>query len=381
MDEGEYRPVVSGEVRWADNGQYCFFQPNPLPFDLELDDDTRERMSRLHLLLGRLDGKVSQLPPGEKDILTLAFTRKESILSSAIEGTGTTMADLYRSERIPERDPVKAADNREVVNYKKALEFGLARSESNGAITEQCMMEMHAILMEGVRGKDKTPGVYRDTQVFVGVPGDTVETARYVPMPPGNIQWAMDSWFEYVNGRKDDFLIRAALAHYQFETIHPFKDGNGRIGRLMIMLILCRCGVFEHPVLYLSEFFNRHRSDYIDALNGIREADRFAEWLNFFFTGLEVQAKSSMNLIDSLSAYRAEITAGEKNINAIRAMDMLFRNPFVRVADVAEETGLSIPAATRIVESLESRGILRETTRQKRNRLYVADRILKLLDD
>ena len=381
MDEEQYNPEVSGEVRWAANGQYCYFRPNPLPFGISLGEEREERLSSALILLARLDGKVSQLSKGERDVLTMAFTLKESALSSAIEGTGTTMADLYRAERVSERDPARAEDNREVANYKRALDLGLARVEEEGCITEGCMMEMHRILLEGVRGRDRQPGEYRDSQVVVGVYGDTVSTARYVPVPPEEVPWAMDNWFEYVNGRRDGVLTRAALAHYQFETIHPFKDGNGRVGRLMIMLMLHRCGLFTCPVLYLSEFFNRNRREYIDRLSGVREADRFGDWIDFFVTGLEFQARSSMRLMDDLSACRAEMKEGVDSVNALRTIDMLFSNPFVRVSDVAAETGLSFPAATRIVEGLEARGILRETTGNRRNRLYVSDRILDLLEN
>lgn len=380
MDECAYRPTVSGSVRWSSNGGFCYFEPSRLPFDIEIDDRMRSKLDSALITMGRLDGKVSQLSPGERDILTLAFTLKESTLSSAIEGTGTTMADLYRSVRKIETDPIKAADNREVSNYKSALDLGLSMVSDDKTISEALMMRMHEILLDGVCGNDKQPGIYRDSQVMVGMHGDTIETARYVPMPPEEVPWAMDNWFEYVNGNVGNIIVKTALAHYQFETIHPFKDGNGRIGRLMIMLMLNMGGVFSYPVLYLSEFFNRNRGEYIDCLSRIRESDAFDDWLEFFIKALTVQSESSMRLIDSLSSYRKELLDGETSLTIARTIEMLFMNPYIRVSDVSTNLGISIPSATRAIDALVERGVLRETTGHKRNRLFVSDRILGMLE-
>jgi len=380
MDQSAYSPKLSGEVRWSDNGQFCFFHPKLLPISFDIDETMRRRIDTAMVTLGRLDGKVSQMSEGERSILTLAFTMKESTLSSAIEGTGTTMTDLYRSSKVTEKDPVKAADNLEVNNYKGALDLGLSFVKRRESIDEGHMLRMHSVLLEGVRGKDKQPGRYRDSQVAVGSYGDTLETARFVPVPPAHIPWLMDNWFSYVNDEKSNALVKTAVAHYQFETVHPFRDGNGRIGRLMIMLMLHREGIFSHPVLYISEFFNRNRTEYIDKLNRVREKDEFAEWLDFFIKGLTTQAQSSVGLIDRLAQYRKDLLNEERNINTAKTIDMLFRNPFVRIGDISEELEISVPAATRIVESLEGRGIIREITGQRRNRLYVADMILDMLE-
>lgn len=380
MDQSAYSPAISGEVRWSDGGQFCYFHPKLLPIDFDIDKDMRRKIDSAMVILGRLDGKVSQMSEGERSILTLAFTMKESALSSAIEGTGTTMTDLYRSSKIIEKDPVKAADNLEVNNYVNALNLGLSFVKNRETITEGHMLRIHSILLEGVRGKDKQPGRYRDSQVMVGSYGDTLETARFVPVPPFHITWLMDNWISYVNEDESNALVKTAVAHYQFETIHPFRDGNGRIGRLMIMLMLHQEGIFSHPVLYISEFFNRNRTEYIDRLSGVREKDAFADWLNFFIKGLTAQAQSSIDLIDKLANYRKALLGEERNINTAKTIDMLFRNPFIRIGDVSEELKISPPAATRIIESLEEKGVIRETTGHKRNRLYVADRILEMLD-
>lgn len=380
MDEREYSPEISGEVRWADNGSFCYFHPNPLPHIYPIDEDTRDIIDRAMLSLGRLDGKVSHMSPEERDILTRAFTMKESALSSAIEGTGTTMSDLYLSEIGVESDPVKSADNREVLNYKTALDVGLGILDSKGTFSEEDMLRLHGILLEGVRGRGKQPGSYRDTQVFVGTAGDTLDSARYVPPPPALVPWLMSNLFEYINSNRGNPLMRAAMAHYQFESIHPFRDGNGRMGRLIIMLMLHREGVSNHPVLYISEYLNRHRSEYIERLNRVRERDEFQDWLVFFLHGLIQQADSSIRLIDELGSYRKTLTGQEHNINIIRSIDMLFRNPYVRISDIEQELGVSSPTAGKIMDHLEMAGIVREMTGQKRNRIFVADRVLKMME-
>lgn len=380
MDERAYSPVISGDVEWSVNGEFCYFKPKPLPLDFEIDDEVRDLIDRAMLALGRLDGKVSQISSGERDMVTRAFTMKESAMSSAIEGTGTTMSDLYLSEIGVDADPHKIEDNKEVMNYKCALDLGLEMVNSKGRITEDDMMRMHTVLLEGVRGMGKHPGAYRDVQVFVGGHGDTLETARYVPPPPLYIPWLMENWFDFVNTDRGNPLVRAALAHYQFETIHPFTDGNGRMGRLIIMLMLHREGVSNHPVLYISEYLNRYRKTYIDVLSGVREADRFQDWLVFFLMGLIRQTESSVRLIDALREYRKEIIRDERNINFIRATDMLFHNPYIRISDVALSLEVTVPTATKIVESMVSKDIVREITGQKRNRIFVADRILSLIE-
>lgn len=379
MDERAYSPVISGEVRWADNGNYCYFQPNLLPLGFSIEEDTRDLVDKALMALARLDGKVSHMSAEERDMLTRASTMKESASSSAIEGTGTTMSDLYLSERGVE-DPRKTEDNREVRNYKAALDLGLKQMDSEGRMTEAQMLEMHKVLLDGVRGKGKRPGIYREVQVFAGASGDTVDSARFVPPPPGAVPWLMDNWFDYANAGRGNALIRSAMAHYQFETVHPFTDGNGRMGRLIIMLMLHREGVSRHPVLYISEYFNRYRAEYIDSLNGVRERDGFREWLEFYVRGLTQQAISSMELIDSLAEYRRIILENERNLNTIRTVDMLFRNPYIRISDIVDALEVTAPTAGKIIESLEARGIVKETTGHRRNRIFVAEHILDMLD-
>ncbi len=380
MDETAFHPARSGEIRWADNGQYCYFHPNPLPFELILDAKMRKLLDSAMISLGRLDGKVSQMSGPERDIILTAFALKESTLSSAIEGTGTTLADMYRSSKQPERDLKKAEDNREVANYRDALDAGLKAISQGEGLSEGLMFRLHRILLDGARGSDRSPGSYRDCQVFVGNAGDDLETARYVPVPPDAVPWLMAQWFDYANSEEyENPIVRAAMAHYQFETVHPFKDGNGRMGRLVIMLMLHLSGVLTHPVLYPSEFFNAYRTEYIDRLSAVREDDEAEQWIEFFLKGLSTQAERSIAMIDSLSAYRKELLE-EARTNQAKAIEMLFSNPYVRMCDLESELGVSATSASKILGDLESKGIVRETTGRRRNRLYVADRIMEILE-
>lgn len=378
MREDNYHLEISGEVRYSDNGGFSYFWPNDLPFDIELDRRMGKKVETALISLSKLDGKVSQMTSEERDALLIPFILMESTKSSAIEGTGTTIEDIYISERVPETDPRKIDDNREVTNYRDALKYA-TRMDSR-EITEDLLFDLHRILMEGVRGENKSPGEYRRTQVLVGSKGDTLDTARFVPIPPEQVPWKIQNLFEYMNDDEENALLCAALSHYQFETIHPFTDGNGRMGRLLIMLILNRCGVLEYPVLYLSGYFNNCRDEYISSLNGIRERDDFGTWIELFLNALIEQSRQSIELIDSLFAYRKLLHESETDLSTLRLIDSLFVNPFVRKADVAEICGVHPSTAGKIVNSLVERSVLTEISGRKRNQMFVCDTILRILN-
>ncbi|MGN1044493.1 MAG: Fic family protein [Candidatus Methanomethylophilaceae archaeon] len=328
--------------------------------------------------LSKLDGKVSQMTAEERNVLLRPFVLMESTKSSAIEGTGTTIEDIYMSERVEETDIDKINDNREVLNYRDALLY--ATRDHKGEITEDLVLELHSILMKGVRGETKSPGTYRTAQVFVGSKWDDLDTARFVPLPPEQVPWKIRNLFDYMNDENENVLLSAALSHYQFETIHPFTDGNGRMGRLLIMLILSKGGVLEYPVLYLSGYFNNYRDEYINRLNGIREKDDFESWIMLFLDALIEQSNRSMDLIDSLFSYRKQLYDAENDRNAIRLIDSLFVNPYIRKADVAEMCGIHISTAGKLVNSFVDKGILREISGKRRNQLFVCDNIIRMLN-
>ena len=378
MKETFYHPEISGEVRYSNDGGFSYFWPNDLPFDFKLSRELSKKMEIALIKLSKLDGKVSQMSVEDRNVLLIPFMLMESTKSSAIEGTGTTIEDIYMSERVEETDMDKINDNREVLNYRDALLY--ATRNHKGEITEDLLLELHNILMKGVRGETKSPGRYRTAQVFVGSKGDDLDTARFVPLPPEQVPWKIRNLFDYMNDDKENVLLSAALSHYQFETIHPFTDGNGRMGRLLIMLILSKGGVLEYPVLYLSGYFNNYRDEYINRLNGIRERDDFESWVLLFLDALIEQSERSIGLIDSLFSYRKQLYDAEKDRNAIRLIDSLFVNPFIRKADVAELCGIHMSTAGKLVNSFVDNGILREISGKKRNQLFVCDTIIRLLN-
>jgi len=377
MREDIYHPLKSGEVRYYNEGGFSYFWPNDLPFDLQLDRKIQKKIETALISLAKLNGKVSQMTEQERDILLVPFVLMESTKSSAIEGTGTTMEDIYKSERIEEKDPHKISDNQEVINYRDALYH--ATSLKYGEINEELLLELHKILMNGVRGKDKAPGNFRSVQVMVGSKGDTLESSRFVPMPPEQVYWKIKNLFEYMNSPEENVLLSAALSHYQFETIHPFTDGNGRMGRLLIMLILNKGGVLEYPVLYLSGYFNNKRDEYIDRLNKVREVDDFQGWIELFLDALIEQSRGSISLIDSLYQVRRKYHDMSSDLKTLHLLDSLFVNPFVRKADVASICGIHPSTAGKMVNDLVEKGILQETTGKKRNQLFVCEEIMSIL--
>ncbi|MBR2394661.1 MAG: Fic family protein [Candidatus Methanomethylophilaceae archaeon] len=378
MREDNYHPVKSGEVRYSDNGGFSYFWPNDLPFDIELDKRILKKVETAIITLSKLDGKVSQMTEQERDILLVPFILMESTKSSAIEGTGTTIEDIYRSERVEEKDPYKKLDNMEVQNYRSALNY--ATSVKDGIIDENLLLELHRILLNGVRGEDKSPGKYRDVQVLVGNRGDNLDTATFVPMPPESVNWKMMNLFEYINSPFENTLIAAAMSHYQFETIHPFTDGNGRIGRLLIMLILNRGNILDYPVLYLSGYFNDKRDEYIRSLNRVRECDDFYGWIDLFLDALIDQSNSSIRLINSLYHTRRKLHGMSDDLNTLRLIDALFVNPYVRKIDVATICGVHQSTAGRIVNNLVEKGVLLETTGKNRNQMFVCKEIMDILN-
>lgn len=378
MREDSYRPIISGEVRYSIDGGFSYFWPNDLPFDIELDKKLLKKAEIAIIALSKLDGKVSQMSEQERDILLVPFILMESTKSSAIEGTGTTMEDIYRSERVEETDPRKRMDNMEVQNYRNALKH--ATASKGKELDENLLLELHKILLNGVRGENKSPGRYREVQVYVGNRGDDLDTAAFVPMPPESVYWKMKNLFEYIDSPDESILLSAALSHYQFETIHPFTDGNGRIGRLLIMLILNRGNVLEYPVLYLSGYFNNKRDEYIRSLNRVRECDDFQGWIDLFLDALIDQSNSSIRLIDSLHGTRRRLHDMSNDLNTLHLMDSLFVNPYVRKADVAEICGVHPSTAGKIVNDLVEKGILSEITGKRRNQMFVCKEIMDILN-
>ena len=379
MNESEFKGKVTGEVRWASNGEYCYFHPYNLPYDWLCSRESLSRMRDAATELARLDGMLRFVDPETVGVLTMNLSLRESTSSSSIEGTRSTVDDIFRSEREEEKDESRARDNQEVTNYRKALLMGFEKLPVGGTITIDLIKDLHRTLMDGVRGSEKSPGEFKRHQNAIGRPSDTIETAKMVPASPESVDFLLDNWLEYVNSDSVDTVEKIALSHYQFETIHPFRDGNGRVGRLLVMMILRRDGLLTYPILHLSGYLNLNRDRYIDLMYRVSTEDALDDWLGFISDGLRDQSRSTAATVDSLIRYHDRLRSEAQDINESRTIDMLFRNPYIRSGDLVSKLGVSLPTANKVLGRLESGGILREVTGRKRNRLYLADGIIELL--
>ncbi|MDE0051977.1 MAG: Fic family protein [Rhodospirillales bacterium] len=359
------------------------FVPLPLPPNpaLVLDGFLQQRLEAATLALGRLDA-ISTLLPDEA-IFLYTYVRKEAVLSSQIEGTQSTLSDLLLFE-LEEAPGVPVEDVIEVSNYVAALNHGLRRLEGGFPLCNRLIQEIHRVLLSRGRGSGKEPGEFRRTQNWIG--GTRPGHADFVPPPHTAVPDCMTSLERFYHA--DDgtpFLIRAGLAHVQFETIHPFLDGNGRVGRLLITLLLCNAGVLRQPLLYLSLYFKQHRNEYYDLLNRVRLTGDWEEWLAFFLEGVRVTAEgavaTSQRLTEMFASDRASIQqrAGRRAGSALRVHDALRARPIVSLPQVRAQTGLSYPTATSAMQLLVDQGIARELTGKPRRRQFAYDRYLSIL--
>ena len=365
---------------------YRAFLPEPLPPSPPVQRDPE--MDDLHfkatLALGKLDGATETLP--NPDLFVFMYVRKEAVLSSQIEGTEASLMDLIEFEAAKLR-PGRPTDVKEVVNYVNAMNHGLFRL-AELPVSLRLIREIHEHLLRGVRGGSLHPGQFRTSQNWIGPGGCTLETATFVPPPPHEMKHALSDLERFVHSEEPmPALLKVGLVHAQFETIHPFLDGNGRVGRLLITFLLCEKRVLARPLLYLSYFFKKHRSDYYEHLQRVRDEGDWEGWLKFFLRGVEVVAKEATakarRIVNMREEHRALISdkMGRAAPNALTLLEKLYERPIVNVNEVAELTGTAFATANRVVESLEGLGLLVEVTGQKRNRVYSYDPYLKLFRD
>ncbi len=365
-------------------GGFEAFIPNSFPpKDLQIAQ-LADRLEAATLALGRLVGSAEILP--DPDLFVFMYVRREAVLSSQIEGTEASLVDLLEYEAQLERGD-RRVDVREITNYIEAIRFGLERLK-NLPLSLRLIREIHERLMLGVRGGEpsKTPGEFRRSQNSIG--GPTPSTARFVPPPVEEMHTSLHELETFLHVDSDlPILIRVALAHAQFETIHPFLDGNGRISRLLITFSLVHERVLSEPILYLSIFFKRHREDYYDRLQAIRDKGDWEGWLAFFLEGVAVVSSEATDtarrIVDLREQTRSEISQrlGRRTGSALELLEALFRNPMVNVNGVQAITGLSQPAANALANAMEEIGILREVTGKKTYRVFTFDRYLRLFDE
>ena len=379
MRESDFKGTITGEVRRVTDGSYCHFHPHDLPFDWTCSPENLSRVNRASIELARLDGMMRFIDDGTLEMLISNLSLRESASSSSIEGTRSTLDDVFRSEKIEERDEWRSRDNQEIVNYRKAILYGFERLTKGEDITMDMIRDLHRVLMQGVRGSDKSPGEFKTRQNAIGMASDTLETAKMVPASPESVDHLIDNWLEYVNSDSIATVEKLAISHYQFEAIHPFRDGNGRVGRLLMLMILRRDGLLRQPVLHLSGYLDSNRDRYIDLMYRVSSEDALDEWLGFITEALEVQARSTASTVEALVRYRERLRSMVGSVNAARSVDLLFKNPYITNADVVEGIGVSRPTAEKVIAELEEAGIIREVTGKMRNRVYRADGVLEIL--
>ena len=352
------------------DSQYKAFVPNPLPYEIKIDATLQHLLSRADLALGRLDGITEILP--DADFFIFMYTRKEATLSSQVEGTQATLADVLKAEaRIEDSEIHKDVD--EILNYIKAMNYGLRKLEEL-PLSLRLIKEIHSTLLKGVRGEARAPGEFRKTQNWVG--GATINTARFVPPPAHEVMGLLDNLEKFLHDSSQmPMLIKTGLVHSQFETIHPFLDGNGRVGRLLITFYLCQQGVLNRPLLYLSEFFKMHRQEYYDRLNAVRTDDGIENWLKFFIEGVAITADKAVDTTRKILKLREKDIHKVTTLNRASAkgkilLDFLYKAPLVQIKTVEKITGLKNPNALMLVSKFVHLGILKEITGQKRNRVF-----------
>ena len=379
MDESDFIGTKTGEVRWSMYGEYCYFHPHDLPFDHDYSPEVISAMTDASIELARLDGMLGLVDDSTVEMLSRNLSLMESTSSSSIEGTRSTVDDVFRSEKEEEKNESIIRDNQEIINYRKALIQGFDELPAGGRFDIEIIKRLHRTLMAGVRGSDKSPGEFKVHQNAIGMASDTLETAKMVPASPESVDHLIDNWLEYVNSDSLNTVEKMAMAHYQFEAIHPFRDGNGRVGRLLSLMILRRDGLLKYPILYISGYLNSRRSEYIDLMYRVSSRDSIDEWLTFFSEGLCIQARSAAKTVEALIRYRKRLTDAAEDLKETRVVEMLFRNPYITSRNIVEELDISVPTANKILDRFQSEGILREVTGKRRNRLYCAEGIIDIL--
>lgn len=369
---GEYRINFSGEA------EYRSFIPAPLPPALQIDDDMLQLLVQANKSVSALESVAQRIP--DIDLFISMYVRKEALMSSQIEGTQATLEDVF-DPMISKNRNRNVAD---VVNYIKATEYAISRLQTL-PLCNRLIREAHAILMEGVRGQEKSPGQFRYSQNWIGGQGSSLKTARYIPPHPEDMVEAMSELEKYMNKEDTlDPLIQAALIHYQFETIHPFLDGNGRIGRLLITLFLIEKKLLTTPALYISCFLKKNRIEYYDRMTEVRNKGNYEQWIRFFLMAIDESAEDAIQTIDELKALqdrneRIIACMGRASKNVVLVFRYLESNPIIDIGQTAAAVDLSFNTVSSAVNRLKEAGILVQTENASRNRSFAYEEYLRIL--
>lgn len=373
------------EVTSVEGEQVRAFVPAPLPPvpPLVFEGELQQILEKALLALGRLDGISTLLP--DRTLLLYAYVRKEAVLSSQIEGTQSSLSDLLLFE-LDEALGVPIDDVVEVSNYVAALEHGMKRLREGFPLSNRLIREIHGVLLSRGRGSTRDPGEFRHSQNWIG--GTRLGNAHFVPPPHTAVPDCMSALERFLHAEGDAIpvLVRAGLGHVQFETIHPFLDGNGRVGRLLVALMLCHAGVLREPLLYLSLYLKQNRSAYYELLDRVRRDGDWEAWLSFFLAGVHQTAEGAVLTTQQLSAMFKEDRkrieeAGRRAGSALRLHDAIKARPLLSLQEICRISGLTFPTASTAMDRLVELGIARELSGRRRNRLFVYDRYLTILNE
>jgi Fic family protein len=372
-------PTASG--RWIKTLKgYRAFHPDPLPPKLNWTPKLVRALSDADQLLGRLAGEGRRLP--NPHLLIRPFVQREAVFSSRIEGTQSTLGELLASDAgaVVARSP---EDLREVGNYVAALEHGIARLKTL-PLSLRLVRELHEKLMTGVRGHHAKPGELRRSQNWIGPPGSTLTQATYVPPPHEEMLDYLGAWEEFLHDESLPPVVQTALMHYQFEAIHPFLDGNGRVGRLLITLLLMQRGVLPLPLLYLSAFFEATRRDYYDSLRAVTERSAWEDWLLYFFNGVARQSEDALSRAErinqQLDQWRKHVSGTGTGV-ALRLLDLLGTNPFITVRKAEAQLGVAFNTAATALRRLVGLRIVKQVGDARRDRVFCAQALLDILEE
>jgi Fic family protein len=380
MEPEDFRGNAAGMVRRHPLGYWAFI-PNPLPPSIELTDNLVNRLSEADRALGTLNGMGDTLP--NPHLLIVPFTRREAVLSSRIEGTMASLSDLFQFEA--GKETAVPGDVREVANYVRALEHGLQRL-SDLPLSARLARELHEHLLRGVRGQHYTPGEFRTSQNWIGPPGCTLNEATFVPPPPDEMPALLTDWERFLHARsRFPPLIECALMHYQFEVIHPFLDGNGRVGRLLITLYLMARRHLSQPLLCLSAFFEAHRDEYYQRLLAVSRRGDWEGWLDFFLRGVAEQSGDAVDrsrrILNLREDYRERLLAAKAPASAVRLIDAFFRSPVLTIPTAASAIGVTYAAAASALDRLMQAGMVTELGPFKRGRVFFAEELLRRIEE
>ena len=382
--EAENYKNAFGKVVQADGekgDQYNFFIPNPLPPKVEFDEELVLILSKAEEKLGKLSGIGLTLP--SPNLLIIPYLRKEAIMSTRIEGTRISMQEVLLSEAKEKEEKTK--DAQEVINYINTVNYALTKIEKS-PINVELIKNMHKVLMEEIRGDERSPGEFREVQNWIGSELSKVSDANFVPPNPEAVPKLMEDLIDYLNSEHNvPVLVRCALMHYQFETIHPFCDGNGRIGRSLITVYLCKKKKMIKPLLYISEFFEKYRLEYNELLFRTGQTGKFENWIKFFLKAVEVQSEDALvrayKLLDLREAYRKRVQREAQSSDILSIIDYLFSNPFITVKKAQMISDVTYPTAKRYMEKLAEYEILKETNRLQREKTFVAHEIYEIIKE